>query len=111
MRPARELPAKRLREIVGAPRARSCGEARSRIEDFLAECQHWALLTKIIDELRTSVPPWLIDAVRGVNGTPADLAMLLGGIVESTMRRAIKPHLHDEFLREVAKAAQGMRMG
>jgi hypothetical protein len=47
--------------------------------------------------------------VRGADGTPADLAILLAGIVESTMRRAIKPELHDEFLREVAKVAEGMR--
>jgi hypothetical protein len=84
-------------------------EAKSAIADFLAKCQHSALMTKIINDLRASVPPWLIDAVHGVDGTPADLAILLGGIVESTMRRAIKPHLHDEFLREVAKVAQQMR--
>lgn len=84
-------------------------EAKSVIADFLAKCQHSALMTKIINDLRASVPPWLIDAVHGVDGTPADLAILLGGIVESTMRRAIKPHLHDEFLREVAKVAQQMR--
>jgi hypothetical protein len=84
-------------------------EAKSAITDFLGKCQHSGSMTKIINDLRASVPPWLIDAVRGVDGTPADLAILLGGIVESTMRRAIKPHLHDEFLREVAKFAQQMR--
>ena len=84
-------------------------EAKRAIADFLAKCQHSASMTKIINDLRASVPPWLIDAVHGVDGTPADLAILLGGIVESTMRRAIKPHLHDEFLREVAKVAQQMR--
>jgi hypothetical protein len=40
---------------------------------------------------------------------PADVAILLAGIVEGTMRRGIKPELHDEFLREVAKIAEGMR--
>jgi hypothetical protein len=84
-------------------------EAKHAIADFLAKCRHSALMTKIINDLRASVPPWLIDAVHGVDGTPADLAILLGGIVESTMRRASKPHLHDEFLREVAKIAQQMR--
>jgi hypothetical protein len=84
-------------------------EAKSDIENFLAKCQHSASMTKIINDLRASVPPWLIDAVHGVDATPADLAILLGGIVESTMRRAIKPDLHDEFLREVAKVAQQMR--
>jgi hypothetical protein len=84
-------------------------EARSAIADFLAKCCHSAAMTKIINELRASVPPELIGAVNGVDGTPADLAILLASIVESTMRRAIKPHLHDEFLREVAKVAQQMR--
>ena len=51
----------------------------------------------------------LIDAVHGVDGTPAHLAILLAGVVEGTMRRAIKPELHDEFLREVAKNAEAMR--
>ena len=77
--------------------------AKSAIANFLAKCQHSASMTKIINDLRASVPPRLRDAVHGVDGTPADLAILLAGIVESTMRRAIKPHLHDEFLREVAK--------
>jgi class 3 adenylate cyclase len=42
-------------------------------------------------------------------GTPADLAIMVAGIVESTMRKALKPELHDEFLREVAKVAEAMR--
>jgi hypothetical protein len=51
----------------------------------------------------------LIEAVRAVDGTPADLAILVAGIVEMTMRRALKPELHDEFLREMARVAEGMR--
>jgi hypothetical protein len=47
--------------------------------------------------------------VHRVDGTPADLAIMLAAVVESTMRRAIKPELHDEFLREVAKVAEAMR--
>ena len=50
-----------------------------------------------------------IDAVQCADGTPADLAILLASVVESTMRRAINPELHDEFLREVAKVAENMR--
>ena len=94
---------------VGTRAFRINSEAKSAIADFLAKCRHSALMTKMVNELRESVPSWLIDAVHGVDGTPADLAILLGGIVESTMRRAIKPHLHDEFLREVTKIAQQMR--
>jgi hypothetical protein len=84
-------------------------EAHSAIADFLASCRHSASMTRLINDLCESVPPWLIGAVHAIDGTPADLAILLGGIVESTMRRALKPDLHDEFLREVARVAQAMR--
>jgi hypothetical protein len=84
-------------------------DARSAIARFLAQCQRSASMTRITNELRASVPPWLMAAVHDVDGTPADLAILLAGIIESTMRRAIKPELHDEFLREVARIAQEMR--
>ena len=84
-------------------------EARGAIAAFLAKCRHSAAMTQLINDFRASVPPPLIEAVHRVDGTPADLAILLAGIVESTMRRAIKPELHDEFLAEVAKVAQKMR--
>jgi hypothetical protein len=79
------------------------------ISTFLADNARSIAMTAIINEFRASVPPALIDAVHRADGTPADLAILLGSIVERTMRRAIKPELHDEFLREVAKVADGMR--
>jgi hypothetical protein len=83
--------------------------AQAEIREFLADIARAEAMTAIINKFRASIPPMLIDAVHGVNGTPSDLAILLAGIVESTMRRAIKPELHDEFLREVAKVAEGMR--
>lgn len=76
---------------AGARAFRINPEAKSAIADFLAKCRHSAVMTKIINDLRASVPPCLINAVHGVDGTPADLAILLGGIVESTIRRAINP--------------------
>lgn len=79
------------------------------ISQFLAETRHSIEMTKIINDLRQSVPPWLIETVHRVDGVPADLAIMLAGIVESTMRRAIKPELHDEFLQEVMQVAQKMR--
>jgi hypothetical protein len=79
------------------------------IAQFLADLDQGAAMTRIINELREDIPRRLIEAVRAVDGTPADLAILVAGIVESTMRRALKPELHDEFLREVAKVAEGMR--
>jgi hypothetical protein len=83
--------------------------ASDAIRTFLADNARSAAMTAIINEFRGNIPPMLIDAVHGADGTPGDLAILLAGIVEGTMRRAIKPGLHDEFLREVAKVADAMR--
>lgn len=83
--------------------------AQDEIRGFLAENARAEAMTAIINKFRADIPPVLIEAVHGVDGTPSDLAILLAGIVEMTMRRAIKPGLHDEFLREVAKVAEKMR--
>jgi hypothetical protein len=83
--------------------------AKEPISTLLADNQRSEAMTKIINDLRADIPPRLIAEVHRVDGTPAHLAIMLAGIVESTMRRAIKPHLHDEFLREVLKVAEGMR--
>lgn len=83
--------------------------AQDEIRGFLADNARAEAMTAIINKFRANIPPMLIDAVRGADGTPADLAILLASIVEGTMRRAIKPELHDEFLREIAKVAEGMR--
>jgi len=83
--------------------------AREPLREFLAETTRAEAMTALINEMRATVPPMLIDAVREVDGTPADLAILVAGIVEATMRQALKPHLYDEFLREVARVAEGLR--
>jgi hypothetical protein len=83
--------------------------AGDAIRAFLADNARAEAMTEIINEFRGKIPSMLIDAVHGVDGTPAHLAILLAGVVEGTMRRAIKPELHDEFLREVAKVAEAMR--
>jgi hypothetical protein len=83
--------------------------AQDEIREFLADTARAEAMTAIINKFRANIPPLLIDAVRDADGTPSDLAILLAGIVESTMRRAIKPEVHDEFLREVARVAEGMR--
>ncbi len=87
----------------------AAAQAGGPIRDLLAYFRQSDAITKLINELRTEVPPWLTDAVRTAIGTPADLAMMLGAIVESTMRRAIKPELHDAFLSEASKMAERMR--
>lgn len=83
--------------------------AQDEIRGFLADRARGEYMTAIINHFRASIPPTLMNAVREADGTPADLAIVLAGIVEGTMRRGIKPELHDEFLREVAKVAEGMR--
>jgi hypothetical protein len=83
--------------------------AKQSIWEFLAARIHSEAMTKLINDLRAEIAPKLIEAVHRVDGTPADLAIMLAAVVESTMRRAIKPELHDEFLREVAKVAEAMR--
>jgi len=84
-------------------------EAQDAIRGFLADNARAEAMTAIINDFRAKIPPMLLNAVRGADGTPADVAILLASIVEGTMRRGIKPELHDEFLREVAKVAEGMR--
>ena len=83
--------------------------AKEPISTLLSDNLRAEAMTKIINDLRSDIPAQLIAAVHRVDGTPADLAIMLAGIVESTMRRAIKPELHDDFLREVAKVAEAMR--
>jgi hypothetical protein len=84
-------------------------DAGVSIRELLAEDARVEAILAIVNELRERIPPMLIERVHGANGSPFDLAMMLAGIVESTLRRAIQPHLHDEFLREVARMAEGMR--
>lgn len=83
--------------------------AHDEISGFVAENVRKNAVIAAINELRATIPPALIDRVRAADGRPLDLAMMLAGIVEATMRRAIKPELHDEFLKEVARLAQQMR--
>jgi hypothetical protein len=83
--------------------------ARDEISSFVAENVRKNAVIAAVNELRATVPPALIDRVHAADGRPLDLAMMLAGIVEATMRRAIKPELHEEFLKEVARLAQQMR--
>jgi hypothetical protein len=84
-------------------------EAKQEIGEFLADNARADAMTAILNDLRARIPPMIIDPVRGANGTPADLAIALAAVVESTMRRSIKPELHDEFLREVGRVSEAMR--
>jgi hypothetical protein len=53
---------------------------------FFADNARADAMTAIINKFRRDIPPMLIDAVHGADGTPGDLAILLAGIVEGTMR-------------------------
>ena len=58
-------------------------------------------LPRLFDQLRQSVPPMIAPPVIAAGGTPSDVVMMLAGIVDATMRRWIKPELHEEFLKAV----------
>lgn len=80
-----------------------------------------AAITGLLDEMRRDampalfndlcrqIPPQIAERVIAAGGSPADVALMLAGIVEATMRRWIKPDLHDEFLRAVAERTQDLR--
>jgi hypothetical protein len=66
-------------------------------------------VANLFNRLCREMPPQIATPVISAGGTPADVAMTLAGIVEATMRRFIKPNLHDEFLKAVADRAGDLR--
>jgi hypothetical protein len=50
------------------------------------------------------IAPRVIEA----GGTPADLVMMLAGVVQSTMRRYIREDLHEQFLQAVCDRARDL---
>jgi hypothetical protein len=75
-------------------------EARAPLETFLLDLKRDEL-PKLLDEFRRDIPPLIGPRVIGAGGTPADLVMMLAGIVQSTMRRYVQEDLHEDFLRAV----------
>jgi hypothetical protein len=65
-------------------------------------------LPKLFNELRRDIPNMIAPRVIAAGGTPSDLAMMLAGIVESTMQRWIISDLHDEFLEAVFARARDL---
>jgi hypothetical protein len=76
--------------------------AKDALEALLIEIQRDAL-PQILSELRRDMPPKIARPVIAAGGTPADVALMLAGIVEATMRRWIKPELHEDFLDDIVK--------
>jgi hypothetical protein len=67
-------------------------------------------MVRLFNEICQQIPPQIAERVIAAGGTPADVALMLAGVVEATMRRWIKPELHDEFLRAVADRAKDLRL-
>ena len=82
-------------------------DAREPIEALLTDLKRDEL-PKLFNELRREVPPMIVPRVMASAGTPSDVVMMLAGIVEATMRRWIKPELHEEFLRAVFDRARDL---
>lgn len=77
-------------------------------DDKLFEHMARDAMFALFNELRHLVPRQIAERAIAAGGTPADVAMMLAGIVEATMRRWIKPELHDEFLRAVTDRTQDL---
>jgi hypothetical protein len=71
---------------------------REPIEALLTDLKRDALPT-LFNELQRDVPAMIVPRVIESGGAPGDVVMMLAGIVDGTLRRWIKPELHEEFLK------------
>ena len=55
------------------------------------------------------LPSMIVPRVIESGGMPSDVVMMLAGIVERTLRRWIKPELHEEFLRALFNRVGDLR--
>jgi hypothetical protein len=85
-------------------------EAREPLEALLIDLKRDEL-PKLFNQLRREIPPMIAPPVIAAGGAPADVALMLAGIVEATMRRWIKPGLHKEFLQAVFDRARDLGQG
>ena len=83
-------------------------QARAQLDALITTHARGAM-SGIFNELCRTIPPMIVKPVMAARGMPSDVVMMLAGVVEATMRRFIKPDLHDEFLRAVADRAQDLR--
>jgi hypothetical protein len=82
-------------------------EARERIEALLLDLKRDEL-PKLLSEFCRDIPPLIGPRVIAAGGTPADLVMMLAGIVQSTMRGFIREDLHEQFLQAVYDRARDL---
>jgi hypothetical protein len=81
--------------------------AREPLEALLLDLKRDEM-PEIFNELRREIPQQIAPRVIAAGGTPSDVAMMLAGIVEGTMRRWIQPELYDEFLQTVIDRARDL---
>jgi len=82
-------------------------EALEPIEALLMDLKRDEL-PNLFNKLRREIPSLIAPPTIAAGGTPSDLAMMLAGIVEATMRHWIRPDLHEEFLRAVFDRAEDL---
>lgn len=82
--------------------------AKEPLEALLIEIQRDAL-PQIFSALRRDIPPKIAPPVIAAGGVPGDVSLMLAGIVEATMRRWIRPELHDDFLDDIVKKVRLLR--
>ncbi len=74
--------------------------AREPLAELLTDLKRDAL-PGIFNQLRRKMPARIAPPVIAAGGTPADVSMMLAGIIEGTMRRFIKAELHEPFLDDI----------
>jgi hypothetical protein len=76
--------------------------AKEPLSSLLLDLRRDAL-PKLFSDLRREIPAKIVPPVVAAGGTPADVSLMLAGIVERTMRKYIKPDLHDAFVDDIVQ--------
>ncbi len=76
--------------------------ARERLSSLLLDLKRDAL-PALFSDLRREIPAKIVPPVVAAGGTPADVSLMLAGIVERTMRKYIKPDLHEAFVDDIVR--------
>jgi hypothetical protein len=82
-------------------------DAREPLEALLLDLKRDEL-PKLLSQFSRDIPPMIAPRVIEAGGTPADLVMMLAGVVQSTMRRYIREDLHEQFLQAVCDRARDL---
>ena len=77
-------------------------EAKEVLEGLLLDLKRDGL-PQLFNELRRDIPARIVPPVIAAGGTPADVSMMLAGIVEGTMRKYINDELHEELLQDIVR--------